>query len=375
MTTTQETQRGPAKLNPSGVLRLEFAKDTGFQTELRRRIEEFFRSTGRRKRDCWQMYLKTAIILACFAASYVLLVLAAHTLWQGLLLAVLLGLSTALIGFAIQHDGGHQAYSEYGWVNRLMAMTMDVIGGSSYVWRWKHAVIHHRYVNITGYDNDIDLGALGRLSPHLKWRWYYRWQRFYLWPLYGLEAMKMQLVDSFRYVITGRLGRHRIPRPQGWELVIFIAGKAVFFSWAFAIPMLFHPVTVVLFYYVVASLVLGLVMSLVFVMPHCAGEADFPLPEESNASVDTPWAVHQAQATLDFARRNRVLTWLLGGLNYHKEHHLFPLICHVNYPAMSKVVEETCRDFGLKYKEHESFPAGIASHYRWLRRMGLPPGN
>lgn len=79
----------------------------------------------------------------------------------------------------------------------------------------------------------------------------------------------------------------------------------------------------------------------------------------------------QAGVTVDFARRNRVLTWLLGGLNYHKEHHLFPLICHVNYPAMLRVVEETCREFGLPYKEHRSFPAGIASHYRWLRRMAI----
>ena len=61
---------------------------------------------------------------------------------------------------------------------------------------------------------------------------------------------------------------------------------------------------------------------------------------------------------MNFARRNRVLTWLLGGLNYHKEHHLFPLICHVNYPSMSKVVEETCREFGIPYKEHPSFASG-----------------
>jgi len=38
------------------------------------------------------------------------------------------------IGFNIEHDGGHQAYSNYGWINRLMAMTMDLIGASSYVW-------------------------------------------------------------------------------------------------------------------------------------------------------------------------------------------------------------------------------------------------
>ena len=66
-----------------------------------------------------------------------------------------------------------------------------------------------------------------------------------------------------------------------------------------------------------------------------------------------------------------MLTWLLGGLNYHKEHHLFPLICHVNYPAMSQVVEQTCREFGVPYKDAPRRScAGIAAHYRWLRRMG-----
>jgi linoleoyl-CoA desaturase len=39
---------------------------------------------------------------------------------------------------------------------------------------------------------------------------------------------------------------------------------------------------------------------------------------------------------------------------------------------MSKIVEQTCREFGVKYHEHPSIFAGIASHFRWLRQMGLP---
>lgn len=30
------------------------------------------------------------------------------------------------------------------------------------------------------------------------------------------------------------------------------------------------------------------------------------------------------------------------------------------------------RDFGIRYAAHPTVWAGIASHYRWLRRMGLP---
>ncbi len=352
------------------VRRLEFGEDTSFQKELRRRVDEYFRRTGRRKRDCWQMYLKTAIILSCLVASYILLMFVVQTLWLGLPLAVMLGLCMAAVGFNIQHDGGHQAYSDRRWVNRLMAWTLDLIGSSSGRWRWKHAVIHHRYVNITGYDDDIDLWRLGRQTPHQVRRWYYRWQHLYLWLFYGLLAVKMQLVDDFRYVITGRLGQNRVPRPHGWELVVFVAGKALFLTWVLIIPLLLHPVMVVLLYYTVVSLVLGAIIVLVFVIPHLVDKAYFPVPREDTGRMEIPWAVHQARATVDFSRRNPILTWVLGGLNYHKEHHLFPLICHVNYPGMSKVVEETCREFGVPYQTYDSFLAGVAAHYRWLRCMG-----
>jgi linoleoyl-CoA desaturase len=366
----QDTAEGHAAPGPPGILKLTFGKDTTFQTELRRRVDEFFQTTGRPKRGGWRMYLKTAIIFACFVASYVLLVFVARNLWQGLLLGLVLGLATAGIGFNVQHDGGHQAYSERRWVNRLMAMTLDLIGGSSYLWRWKHSIIHHMYVNVTGYDNDIDLGILARMTPHQKRLWFHRWQRFYMWPLYGLEAIKLQLVDDFKYIIRGRIGRHSIPRPTGVELVIFIVGKALFLTWAFGIPLLRHSPWVVLFYYVFVVLVLGMVLSLIFQMPHCVDQAEFPLPKDDQGTIENPWAVHQAVVTVDFGRRDPILTWVLGGLNFHKEHHLFPLICHVNYPAMAKIVEQTCREFGVSYREHDTFRAGLVSHYRWLRRMG-----
>ena len=86
--------------------------------------------------------------------------------------------------------------------------------------------------------------------------------------------------------------------------------------------------------------------------------------------MEKPWAVHQVETTVDYARRSWVFAWLLGGLNFQIEHHLFPRICHVNYPAISGLVEETCREYGVRYAEHESILAGLLSHFRWLRQMG-----
>lgn len=352
--------------------RLKFAGHDEFQSELRRRVDAYFRNTGHGQRDCWQMYLKTAILLACFAGSYLLLVFVAQAWWQALPLAIVLGLSTAGIGFNVQHDGGHQAYSNHAWINKLMAMMLDVMGGSSYVWRWKHAVIHHTYVNITGHDSDIDLGILGRLTPHQRRLPIHRWQHFYLWPLYGLMAIKWQFYDDFRDIISGRIGESRLPRPKGWELLLLLGGKATFFTLAFAIPMLFHSPWIVLLFYAVVAVVAGMVLSIVFQLAHCVEHAEFPIPQEETGRIENAWAVHQVETTVDFARGSGLVTWFLGGLNFQIEHHLFPRICHIHYPAVARLVEETCREYGVRYTEHPSLWAGVKSHFRWLRRMGRP---
>ena len=351
---------------------LTFDGDSAFQQVLRQRVAAHFATTGQRSRDCWQMYAKTAILLTAFAGLYGLLVFGARTWVEGVPLAILLGVCAAAIGLNVQHDGGHRAYSSAPWVNRLMAMTLELIGGSSYLWRWKHGVFHHTYVNVTGHDTDIEFGSLARLAPQQRRRPFHRWQHLYLWPLYGLLTIKWQCLDDFRELLSGRIHEHRVPRPAGWELVIFIGGKAVFFALALGIPMQFHSPWVVLGYYVLTGIVMGFLLSVVFQVAHCVEEAEFPAPRPGTERLEHAWAVHQAETSVDFSRRSRLLTWLLGGLNFQIEHHLFPRISHVHYPAISGLVQQTCREFGIRYMAHRSFGAGIRSHFRWLRRMGMP---
>ena len=153
---------------------------------------------------------------------------------------------------------------------------------------------------------------------------------------------------------------------------VLLGGKALFFSLALAVPLLRHPLWVVLLFYLAISLVQGLTLSVVFQLAHCVEEAAFPLPRPGTARMPAGWAMHQVESTVDFARGNRLLSWFIGGLNFQIEHHLFPRICHVHYSALAPLVEETCREFGLRYSAHETFRAGVASHFRWLRRMGRP---
>jgi linoleoyl-CoA desaturase len=356
-----------AELSP-----VKFHTPDGFRQALRRRVDEYFASTGRKPRDCAQMYAKSAIILTACAGAYVLLLLAAPVWWLAAPLAVLLGLALAVAAFNIQHDGGHGAYSDHRWVNKLASLTLDLLGGSSYVWARKHNSIHHSYTNLTGHDDDINVGFFGRLSPHQKRLMFHRLQQYYMWVLYGFLPVKWHLYDDFRDVLTGRIGGHRIPRPKGWDLVTFLGGKAVFYTLAFGLPMLLHPWWSVLALYGIASFVQGIVLGVVFQMAHCVEEASFPLPPQNGERMERSWAVHQVETTVDFAPRNRVLSWLVGGLNFQIEHHLFPQICHIHYAAIARLVEDTCREFRLKYLAHDTFWSGLRSHFYWLRQMGRP---
>jgi linoleoyl-CoA desaturase len=350
---------------------LKFGAEDVFYREVRKRVDEFFKSTGRNQRDCPRMYLKTALVLGWFATSYTLLVFSASAWWPAAALAVSLALSMAAIGFNIQHDGAHGAYSEHSWINKLMALTLDLLGGSSFGWACKHNVVHHTYSNITGHDDDIDIGVLGRLSPHQKRFKFHRWQHIYLWAVYGFLPIKWHFYDDFRDVVKARISGHRYARPKGWELVIFIGGKVLFFSLAFGIPLLVHPLWVTVAFYVLVTFVQGIALSTVFQLSHCVEEAAFPLPTADTGRMETPWAVHQVQTTVDYARSNRLLSWFVGGLNFQIEHHLFPRICHVHYSAIAPLVEQTCQEFGVSYKANETFRDAIKSHFRWLRKMGM----
>jgi len=329
---------------------IQRAQADSFRKDLHAAVDLFFHEARLSKKGNLRMYLKTALIMLWYAFSYVMLVFVAASWWQGLLASLSLGLAVAAIGFNIQHDGSHKAYSERAWLNKVMALSMDLIGASSYLWASKHNIAHHTYTNITGEDGDINMGHLARLSPHKKRLWFHRYQHFYAWFLYGFLALKWQLLDDYFNVARG---------------------KVVSLTIALAIPSFFHPFWLVALFYFITLWFAGFVIAIVFQLAHVVEEADFPQPEKAMADIKKNWAAHQVETTVDFARGNKVLTWFLGGLNYQVEHHLFPRVCHVHYPRIALLVEQACRTANVRYNAHTGFFIGLRSHFRWLRRMGM----
>ena len=337
-----------------------------FHAALHRRVEEHFARSGVGPGPTPEMWRKTLIIVAWFAASYGLLVFWASGPWQALACSVSLGLAVAGIGFNIQHDGGHGGYSARRGLNTAMAIGLDLIGGSSYVWRWKHNIFHHSHPNVDGLDADVNVQPFCRLTPSQRRRWGHRFQHVYAWLLYSLMAVKWQFIDDFKDVITGRIGSQRFPRPRGLDLLWLLAGKAVFLGWALGLPLLLHPVRSVLLCHAAASITLSLVLSVTFQLAHAVEGASAPGLDGAR----TEWAAHQVRTAADFAPGSAALTWYLGGLNYQVEHHLFPRVCHVHLKALAPIVQATCAEHGVPYRVHPTARAALASHARWLHRLG-----
>jgi linoleoyl-CoA desaturase len=352
--------------------RIDFTGGGEFAADIKARVRRLLDDPVRVRRAERRMYLKTGITVAWLVASWTLLVFFADAFWQAAVLSVLVGLALAGLGFNVTHDANHGAYSRRRNVNRAMRWSMDVIGASSYVWRVKHNVVHHTYTNIAGADQDIEAMPFARFAPEQPRRFFHRLQHVYIWVLYGLFAIQWHTFGDFKQLISGRIGDTAIRWPRGGELAGFIAGKLAFVAWTLAIPMLFHPPLHVLAAFAVASFVLALVLSVVFQLAHCLEEADFPSSGAMRDGGRTEWARHQVETTVDFAPGNRFLTWYLGGLNYQVEHHLFSRVSHLHYPALAEEVRAACETHGVRYQVHPTLWSALASHTRWLRRMGRP---
>ncbi len=352
--------------------RIDFKGGGPFYDELKAQVGLYLADRRRVRRAQVRMYLKSATVVLWVAASWALLVFAASTWWQAGLLAISLGLALAGLGFNITHDANHGSYSPSRRLNRAMSFSMDFMGASSYVWRTKHNVVHHTFTNIAGADSDIDSMPFARLAPEQPRRAMHRFQHFYLWPLYGLFAIKWHTTGDFGYLCEGRVAETPLRWPRGGQLAGFWAGKVVFITWALVIPALLHPIWIVAVVFGVVSFVLAVTLAVTFQLAHCLEEAEFPSAEDMAGTGRTEWARHQVETTVDFAPRSRLLAWYLGGLNFQIEHHLFSRVCHTHYPAVAPIVREVCARHGVRYQAHRTLGSALASHTRWLRQMGRP---
>ena len=356
------------------VRSLRFTQHRDFQKTLNERVEAYLRENRLPGRDVPAMYLKSAVVLGWWLATYLLLLLGHFPSWVNILLCVVWALAIAAVGFNVMHDANHSGYSNNPRINKLFSLSAEMLGMSGFRWRTKHNVWHHTYTNIAGFDDDVETFGLMRLTPRVPWKPLYRAQLWYFPAIYSLTAFDFYLRD-FMMVLVGKSdANHIYPKMRAGDQLTFWGGKLFFVAIMFALPLLVFPWWQVLIGFTLVTLTVGVVISVVFQLAHINGAAEFPDPVGSPQHIDNEWAIHQVETTADFAPRNKLLNFYIGGLNYQIEHHLLPHICHLNYPRLAPIVRATCEEFGIRYSCFETWREAFAGHLRELSLLGRQSG-
>jgi linoleoyl-CoA desaturase len=288
-----------------------------------------------------------------------------------LLLCALLGYTLACIGFSVMHDANHGSYSTKTWLNELLGLSMNAMGACAFFWKQKHNIIHHTYTNVDGIDDDIAKSPIIRQCESQKWVPAHKVQHLYLLPVYALSTLFWIFTMDF-----AKYFKRKIYTTDAWKMttknhVIFWATKILYVAFYMVLPAMVWGFGPWLAGYLLMSAAMGLTLSLVFQLAHVVECTEFEsVALDETKHVETAWAEHQLKTTANFSMDSKTVSWFVGGLNYQIEHHLFPRVSHVHYPAISKIVMEKCRQFNLPYNKYDTLSEAIASHFRMMKILG-----
>jgi linoleoyl-CoA desaturase len=342
-----------------------------FHVVLKQRIEDYFESSGKESHGNTALYIKAGVFIAGIIALYVHLVFFTPAWYFGLLECAVMGLIVSGIGFNIMHDGSHGSFSRYKWLNMFAAHSLNVLGGSSFMWNMKHNMIHHAYTNIDGMDDDVNIGVLMRMNEHQKRYKFHKFQHLYFWFLYMLLYVFWIFFTDYKKYFTRKIGSVPLKKMSFGDHILFWVFKVLNIFLLIVLPIYMVGHLPWLFGFLALTLVAGFVLSIVFQLAHTVEDTHFPHPEGgSDGKMEDEWAVHQIRTTANFATNSKVISWLVGGLNFQVEHHLFPKISHIHYPAISKIISETCAEYGIPYIVYPKMRKALASHVSYLRKLG-----
>lgn len=340
------------------------------RSELKTRVSAQFDETDFKSKGNTQLYAKAILILTGMAALYVHLVFFTPAWFFALPECVLLGLFITATGFNVMHDGSHGSFSQHPWLNTLAGGTLECLGGSAYIWKVKHCIIHHTYTNVQGVDDDINIGILMRVNEHQRRLKIHRFQHLYCWFLYMMVYIVWVYQVDYQRYFTGRVGKVPMPKMPPGEHVKFWAGKLLNAALFLVIPISQVGLGHALIGLAVTMAVSGLSLTVIFQLAHTVEFTEFPLPDADDNTMPDEFALHQILTTANFATKSRLVTWLVGGLNFQIEHHLFPRIAHVHYPEVSRIVRQLCGERDIPYVEHTTMRKAVGAHIKHLQAMG-----
>jgi fatty acid desaturase len=322
-------------------------------TQLSRQIKQ----AGLLERRPGWYAVRIGLNLSLLAAGWISFAIIGESWWQLVTAAYLAAVFTQLA--FVGHDAGHrQIFRSRHANNRIGLVHANLLVGVSFDWWVGKHNRHHSNPNHEDLDPDISITALAFTADQASSknglvRLIARYQGWLFFPLLLLEAAHLHLASAKAIILRGS---GRANAVEGLLLVAHVAGYVTALVWVLT------PLQAVAFIVVQQGL-FGLYLGCAFAPNHKG------MPTLTDAD------------QLDFLRRqvltsrnvagSRPVDFLLGGLNYQIEHHLFPNMPRPNLRRAQPLIRAFCHQHGLPYAEASLF-GSYAEALRHLHAVGAP---
>jgi fatty acid desaturase len=293
------------------------------------------------------------VLLAAGGAAFVAL----EDSWWQLVTAAYLAVVFTQLAF-VGHDAGHRQISRSRRTNNLIGLIhANLLVGVSFGWWVAKHDRHHSNPNHEDLDPDIDIPALAFTTGQAGdkrglARMVARYQAYLFFPLLLLEAAQLHVASA--KAIVRDTGRATVV--EALLLLLHFVGYAT------ALVLVLSPLQAAVFVLIHQGL-FGLYLGCSFA-PNHKGMPTLSEAEELDF-------LRTQVLTSRNVRGNRLVDWLLGGLNYQIEHHLFPNMPRPNLRHAQPLVRAFLSQHDLPYTEATMF-GSYAEALRHLHSVGAP---
>ncbi len=319
-------------------------------------LSKMVRERGLLRRRYAYYWTRITLAIAAFVGIWVGVFMLGNS-WFQLIFAAALGVVVTQFGF-LGHDGAHQQiFASARWNEWTSRVLSAVFAGLSYGW-WKNKHNrHHAAPNQVGRDPDIAPGAIAFTPEIVAERtgfagWFARHQGWLFFPLLTLEGVNLHIASVRTLLRPGAVAHQRAEAAM--VLVRLV-------TYVVVLLILLPPGK--------ASAFIGLQMGLFGL---CLGASFAPNHKGM--------PIVPATMKIDFLRRQVLMSrnvrggvfvdFVMGGLNYQIEHHLFPSMPRPNLKRVQPLVREYCAEHAVNYNEVGLFQSyGIVIDY--LNNVGL----
>ncbi|KAL5486887.1 hypothetical protein EMCRGX_G019424 [Ephydatia muelleri] len=315
------------------------------------------------------LYYATAVISCALAFKF-------HEQWiWSTVFAISWGFFCAQIA-TVSHDASHFTITHNPLVWKIVGIGHDLfLGASIYIWHHQHIIGHHVYTNIDGYDPDIvpintEVADVRRIKDTQKWYPVYLYQHLYMPVLYGFLGVKTKLTDTYN-IITMRITTTHVNPLNKFQIVVFFGGKLMHLFLRLFVPYMFMNFSTVIYLNALCEATASYWLALLFETSHDNSAVEWYKPDENN-KMNMDWAEMQVAATQDWATDSWFWTKFSGAINHQLAHHLFPAVLPHYYPAITPIIAQTCREYGLKYQCVDTAWKAVECHLDHLHNLGQP---